>query len=75
MAMWQQIPHGWSDQFMERAAVVLGGALVRAHHLSTMSQTRWPEHSRSFVHRQLRQIPEQILLTLHVAKMNIAVRP
>lgn len=40
------MPYGWSEQvFMDRAARGLGGALVRAHHLSIMPQTRWPEHS------------------------------
>lgn len=60
---------GQTQVFMERAVVALGGAPMRANHLSTMPQTCWPEHSRPFVHRQLCQIPQQIPLRLHVAKM------
>lgn len=61
---------------MERAARGLGGALLCAHHLSTMLQTPWLEHSsRPFVFTcQLRHILQWILSRLHVAKMELAVQ-
>lgn len=59
---------------MDRAARGLGGALVRAHHLSIMPQTRWPEHSsRPFAFTcRLRHIPQWIRLRLHVAALRIS---